>query len=960
MANPTCAPFTDDPLYANRAGSTDEEMLASVIEQARKDARGDYNNTDKANAERMARYLKNMTGMQMTGVEAYVSSALKAIGKDVDDPFVAPKRMQVIAAAEVYWERRGAGIQQMAKNFLAQKQDGQLAAAQALEFLYQLKSFNRLGQRVAGENLSAGSALRQKRIMKGTGDNMEFTGGLSSRAEFSPDMNPQILDNVTQNIDAFDDIAKRINSGDLAGALQDVEKVAKQISMVDDPRDVAGMVSRWKSSWNTWDEVWINGLLSSPATFVVNTVGAAWVVMRPLLQSGFAQAFAASGLGGPQWTKAANAAAAEAGAQLAAMQASFQDAAILGWRAAKSEKSLLMGTDQKITAKNMRENGALFMDRLGPSAEIDRAIDLVGQIVRLPSRGMLGMDEMAKTIALRGEVAANGVRRAVLDGVDPTDQKALKRYVEAEMEMAFDVNAGQMAQRYAFDPSTADDAGQRAYQYQLNNAATTGTGRDVAMRARESVFQEENRIAKGINKGINSSGPFRAVLKPFIPFVTTPTNILKQGLYESTGLDAAGKTFNIAKANGFNPVKTFNEIQTQLLNDPADTFRIGGQVAFMTLVGGTVYGMAMNGTITGGGPEQWATGAQARKAQQAWVAAGNIPYSIDVGNGVRIPLAKLGEPFATPLRMIADLGMYSGYMDRTEQDKNFAQIIGIMSAGVFEASFLQGLDNLMTIVRAGAEKGGDGVDYEFGRGVQNYVATQMPFGSLLAFADRVNNPYRAAYEGATFSEMLNFAEIEMGRGVFGKLVNKIPGVETQPMLIDQITGQPVPIVPGTGPQGMNPLLQAVPFFPRQSSADPVWDAIYAIQGTYTEKGLGDDIKATTEEQQTFNRLMSETRIDGKTVAQAISEFRRRPDVIEYLAKSGVTLKNSGIKREFNALLTRYRNRARNLMFANSPNLAQRRNTAAAINYAQNTNDVERAKALESQMDELVLRAKQGY
>ena len=70
------------------------------------------------------------------------------------------------------------------------------------------------------------------------------------------------------------------------------------------------------------------------------------------------------------------------------------------------------------------------------------------------------------------------------------------------------------------------------------------------MRARESVFQEENRIAKGINKGINNSGPFRAVLKPFIPFVTTPTNILKQGLYESTGLDAAGKTFNIAKANG--------------------------------------------------------------------------------------------------------------------------------------------------------------------------------------------------------------------------------------------------------------------------------------------------------------------------------------------------------------------------------------------------------------------------
>ena len=385
-------------------------------------------------------------------------------------------------------------------------------------------------------------------------------------------MAEQMRANITANMDGFDQIAKQINSGDLVGALAEVDEAGQQISMMDDPRDVAGIASRWKSTWNTWDEVWINGLLSSPSTFVVNTVGAAWAIMRPLLQGGFAKAFAASGIGGEQWTKAANSAAAEAGAQLAAMQASFQDAAILGWRAAKSEKSLLMGTDQKITAANWRGNKILGVDRLPPSEEIDRAIDMLGKIVRLPSRGMLGMDEFGKILALRGEVAANGVRRAVLDNVDPTDQgKALKRYVEAEMEMAFDVNAGEMAQRYAFDPSSVDDVSARANQYQLTNQASTG--RDVAMRARESVFQEENRVAKGINKAINST-PFRGLLKPFIPFVTHATNILKQGLYESTGLDAVGKTFNIAKENGFNPTKTFNEIQTQLLNDPAEAARI--------------------------------------------------------------------------------------------------------------------------------------------------------------------------------------------------------------------------------------------------------------------------------------------------------------------------------------------------------------------------------------------------
>ena len=69
------------------------------------------------------------------------------------------------------------------------------------------------------------------------------------------------------------------------------------------------------------------------------------------------------------------------------MQAAFQDAAILGWRAARTEKSLLMGTDQRITAKNWRTQGVLGADRLPVSDEIDSLIDTFGKIVRLPTRG---------------------------------------------------------------------------------------------------------------------------------------------------------------------------------------------------------------------------------------------------------------------------------------------------------------------------------------------------------------------------------------------------------------------------------------------------------------------------------------------------------------------------------------------------------------------------------------------
>ena len=101
-------------------------------------------------------------------------------------------------------------------------------------------------------------------------------------------------------------------------------------------------------------------------------------------------------------------------------------------------------------------------------------------------------------------------------------------------------------------------------------------------------------------------------------------------------------------------------------------------------------------------------------------------------------------------------------------------------------------------------------------------------------------------------------------------------------------------------------------------------------------------------------------IGGKTLQQAILEFRRRPDVIEYVAKRGVTLKNSGIKREFNRLITMYRNRAQDRMIANSPNLLNRRDVADAMAYAESANDVDKVDLLKGQLEELVKRAQKGY
>lgn len=958
MAQPTCSPFSTESLIVNTSeGESHAIHLDATAERLGREVREGINNTDAKNIKRLSIQLEQMTGMSLSQIDDYVQSRIKRVRKGEVLGGTTPRiaEEQVVAAATIIWEKSAQGLKQLATNFKMKRGEGQQALEAGRLFLNNMKGFNDLGRQIASNKFNTGSQLRQYKLAKNSG----FTSAID--VDLAQEVSMEFIEDTArlgENSKAFEAIADMLESGNLEEALALTEKIAKQIDMMDDPRMIAGTVSRWKSTWNTWDEVWINGLLSAPGTFVTNAVGAAWVVMRPLMQSGFAKAFAASGVGGPKFTKAANLAAAEAGAQLAAMQAAFQDAAMLGWQAAKTETSILQGTKQNITAGNIRKN-PLFA-RIPAGEEIDRAINVFGGLVRLPSRGMLGMDEFAKVVALRGEVAAAGVFRAVRHAdVDPSDLKGLQKYVDAEMRMAFDVDAGSLADRYRFNPNgeTVEDV--KAASYLMAQAGEGGLGRNVMERAKETVFQEDNKYAKMLNRAVNNTGPVRAVIKPFIPFVQTPTNILKQGLWESTGVGAVGNVLNIVKKEEslFKPMKTFNAIQQELLRDPGTSARIGGQIAFMTVIGGMTYGMAMNGTLTGGGPEQWATGRNARDAQRAW-EQNNVPYSIGIpGTETRIPLAKLGEPFATGLRMIADLGMYSGFMDRTGQDHHLAQIVGILSAGMFEASMLKGVDDLMTILRSGFE---GNVDYELGRGVQNFVASQMPFGSLLAAADRMNNPYRAAYEGTTFSEMLMVHEVALGEGIFGKLVNKIPGVETSPMLTDQITGEHVPIIPGTGPYGFNALQQAIPFFPRGTKADETWELIFAIKGQYSEKSLGVGLEPTSPEQQQFNKIMADEKIDGKTLRESLREFGQRPDVKEFIAKKGIVLKGTGVENELDSIIRRYRNKARDIMIKSNPNLAQRAVLEKAIKSAKKGNNVEAANSLQEQMDELVRRARKGY
>ena len=67
-------------------------------------------------------------------------------------------------------------------------------------------------------------------------------------------------------------------------ALRDLMTLARRVQFADDPIQALRIGSTLEMSGGIWNEVWINGLLSAPATAVTNMVGASWAFVRPVSQ----------------------------------------------------------------------------------------------------------------------------------------------------------------------------------------------------------------------------------------------------------------------------------------------------------------------------------------------------------------------------------------------------------------------------------------------------------------------------------------------------------------------------------------------------------------------------------------------------------------------------------------------------------------------------------------------------
>jgi hypothetical protein len=880
--------------------------------------------------------LRNMLPMDLQQLEAYyVKKGWIRLGKDGEFTALHPKIKEmdgwVASVTKTYLESVAGGVKQLADNFLLKVNNGDDAITEGLQLAAQMQHLAKFGGYVLGEDQRIGRAMRVQGLRPGARSISDDVDMGKLTVEAAVGVNYQ---------DKFAEIAAKLqDEGSAVDGVNDLVNLARQVQALNDPSKIVRVSTAMGVAKGAWEEVLINGMLSDPATWVVNASGSLWAPMRAMLQFAGANVLSLTG------SQEARLAAVQAGKKLGAMWSATHDAWQIGWHAAKVERSIYgVGREASDDFANKGIHGAgvaKYMEERGMDPLSDGVIDgitNIGRVVRIPSRFLLFADEFTKHIVLRSEVAANGVERAFKAGIDLSDEARLNEYMLDEANKAFMLGYKRPADTELWD------------EYKLNPAYANSNGKgsdDLLARAEEATFQEDNAAARRVNEFIGKY----PVLRPFVPFVRTPLNIIKQGFIDSSGI---GALVNLKNASGENPtVDLLSLMRKQLLEDPQETARLTAQIGLFYGLGTTLYGMAMSGEITGGGPGRWLKGAEGKQIQDTWLAAGNVPYSIRVG-GQWVPFDRIGEPFSIAMRMFADMGMYSSYMTQEGQEETLAGMIMIGATGLHNASFLKGVNTISDVLLSR----GDG--YEWAAAAQDYAAANTPFGGMLSFVDRLSDPYKSVYQGASFEEMLRVHEDTFGTGIFGKIAARFPGARNQPQLTDQLTGKPVPLMPGTGPGGLNPLQMAIPFLPRGTEPDAAWKAVYEIKGSFRE--YRPDAKLTAAEQQRLNGLMAGIRINGMTFREAVLRFRQRPDVERFVQNRAGTLSASRtrITDQFNAMQSAYGRAAYAQLMQTDRNVMQREMVQSEYERTMRGGDVRGANEIKSQLDDLYQRARRGY
>jgi len=367
-----------------------------------------------------------------------------------------------------------------------------------------------------------------------------------------------------------------------------------------------------KPGWgDKFSEFWVNSLLSGPQTHVVNAVSNTMTALAQIPEHAIA-----AGIGG---------------ARNLAARGKVADRVLFSELGARSV-GLIQGIKEGLrqAARTLRTGeGSDFANKVEAQTQ-DAIPGIAGKIIRTPTRLLSSADELYKAMARRMELNGLAVRQAASEGLRG----------EAGKKRAAELVA-----------NPTDEMLEQAFDY-----------------GRYLTFQRPlGKVGRAASMLSNSS----PVMKMVVPFVRTPTNLLKFSLERSPA--------------------------APLLSEWRHDFRAGGAKRDLAMaralvgsgVGALVAEMAAQGLITGNGPAD-------EKAKALLRADGWQPYSIKVGNRY-ISYQRL-DPFASTLGVAAGMVELQDHMTEKQRESVALLVTASVMQNLSSKTWLSGLGDLVDAV----------------------------------------------------------------------------------------------------------------------------------------------------------------------------------------------------------------------------------------------------------------------
>jgi hypothetical protein len=660
------------------------------------------------------------------------------------------------------------------------------------------------------------------------------------------------------------------------------QKMVKWVQEHIDPDDLDASLDKMfntakkaqgKSFLDMPTEYWMNSILSGPKTQMVNIIGNGLTQVMNTLEA------VAGGVVSGNMDVVKSVIASWSDGEM------FKEAFKFAKKAFKEQDNLL---DPSNRAFEEGQRRAITGERLGGMASdsAKQSIDALGNIIRIPSRLLLTSDEFFKQLAYRRAARMKAAMSGLQQGI--RDPKALSEHIVKTMDGIVTEGGRMMSEEGLVREASAiadkqglkgKDKAAFVIDYKDKNfnpdaSALMNYALDEAQYLTFTKELQDRTLGKVLQQATNKL-PF---LRLIVPFVRTPTNILKFAA-ERTPFAVLLREERQRFAADFKS------------GDPTRIARANGKMIVGALNAGIMIDVAYNNRdfITGGGPTN-------EREKEALLATGWRPYSIKIGD-TYFSYQRL-DPIATILGISADL-VETIHKEGADFDESEAEHMA------------QGL--VLSLTRNFTNK-------SYLAGIQLWADA---LGDPDRYVEKLGRNYAASFVPNVLSQMADYdtQAVKEARSITDAMKKKL-GLRGSLDTKRNILGEEYKAEQWMGTGFINPIQMST------KKDDPILNEMASLNHAFRnpEPNLGGQIDLREYEseqgQSAYDRqleLLKSVKLRGLTLRQTLNKLIKSRNYQRLSPESEPGLPSPRIQ-QINSILTRFRKEARRQMLREYPEL----------------------------------------